>query len=140
MVSSYYKGRSIIKFTEILFINKLLFLEGNFDLHQISLSSSRVQYQSLDGEDNTSRTTTELLGLSEALFEASLALSFGDNGWISDGDDNSSEDDISDVLELTAFEWMRIAILMLDGTRGPYNHNQFPKSRDFFSTSLQAPD
>jgi hypothetical protein len=81
---------------------------------------------------------SELLGLSEALFEASLALSFGDNEWISDDDDNSSEDDISDVLELTAFEWTRIAILMSDGTRGPYN--QFPKSRDFFSTSLQAPD
>ena len=68
---------------------------------------------------------SELLGLSEALFEASLALSFGDNEWISDDDDNSSKDDISNVLELTAFEWTRIAILMSDGTHGPYN--QFPK-------------
>jgi hypothetical protein len=81
---------------------------------------------------------SELFGLSEALFEASLALSFGDNELISDDDENSSEDDISNILELTAFEWTRIAILMSDGTRGPYN--QFPKSRDFFLTSLQAPD
>ena len=40
---------------------------------------------------------SELLGLSEALFEALLALSFGNNEWISDGDDNSSKDDISDA-------------------------------------------
>ena len=40
---------------------------------------------------------SELFGLSEALFEASLALSFGDDEWISDDDKNSSKDDISNM-------------------------------------------
>ena len=56
----------------------------------------------------------------------------------SDEHNSSEENDISDILELTVFEWTKIAILMSDGTRGPYN--QSPKSKDFFLTLLQALD
>ena len=43
-----------------------------------------------------------------------------------------------DVLELTAFEWMKIAIMMSNGWHGPYN--VFLKPQDLFLISLQAPN
>ena len=82
---------------------------------------------------------SELLVLAESLFQASLVLDLiDDEGFLDEDGCDSDEDDIMDVLELTAFEWMKIAIMMSDGWRGPYNI--FPKTRDFFLISLQAPD
>ena len=82
---------------------------------------------------------SELLVLAESLFQASLVLDLIDNEEFLDEDGcDSDEDDIMDVLELTAFEWMKIAIMMSNGWCGPYNI--FSKSQDFFLISLQAPD
>lgn len=50
-----------------------------------------------------------------------------------------AEDDIADLLDLTALNWTEIALSMTgDGSRGSYD--QIPKSVDFFSVCLQAPD
>ena len=57
-----------------------------------------------------------------------MVLGFNDTA--SNEDNYSEENDISDILKLTVFKWTKIAILMLDGTHGPYN--QFPNSKDFF--------
>lgn len=49
------------------------------------------------------------------------------------------DDDVSDLLELEDLLWLETASLLTgDGSRGPYN--QFPKTQEFFSTSLQSPD
>ncbi|KAI0643112.1 hypothetical protein C8Q79DRAFT_928866 [Trametes meyenii] len=48
---------------------------------------------------------------------------------------------VQDYLELTALDWMAIAESFYStgpGSRGPYD--QIPKSKDFFSCCLQAPD
>jgi hypothetical protein len=86
-----------------------------------------------------------LLGYSAYLFQASVALDILEDDPISfdgqsddDNNDDQDYDDIGEIFELTALEWTRLALAMTDGTRGPYN--QFLKSKDFFSTSLQAPD
>ena len=48
-------------------------------------------------------------------------------------------DDTSEVLELSAFNWIAIAQAMTgEGSRGAYD--QIPKSVDFFSVCLRAPD
>jgi hypothetical protein len=48
-------------------------------------------------------------------------------------------DDVSEILEISALNWMEIAERMVgDGSRGPYN--QIIKSADFFSVCLQAPN
>ncbi|KAF8218451.1 hypothetical protein L208DRAFT_1383284, partial [Tricholoma matsutake] len=50
-----------------------------------------------------------------------------------------ADDQISKIIELSALQWAQLALSMLgDGSRGSYN--QFPKSTNFFSTSLQEPD
>ena len=72
------------------------------------------------------------LVLVESPFQASLVLDLINEERFSD------EDDIMDVLELTAFKWTKIAIMMSNGRCGPYNIS--PKSQDFFLISLQAPD
>jgi len=55
---------------------------------------------------------SELLVLAESLFQASLVLDLIDDEGFSDEDGcDSDEDDIMDVLELTAFEWTKIAIM-----------------------------
>ena len=54
---------------------------------------------------------SELLVLAESLFQASLVLDLIDDEGFSD------EDDIMDVLELTA-KWMKIAMMMSDGWHG----------------------
>ena len=75
----------------------------------------------------------------ESLFQASLVLDLiDDEGFSDENRSDSYEDDIMDVLELTAFKWMKIAIMMSDGWHGPYN--VFPKPQDFLLISLQAPD
>jgi hypothetical protein len=48
-------------------------------------------------------------------------------------------DDTSEVLEISALNWAEIAERMSgDGSRGSYD--RIPKSADFFSVSLRAPD
>ncbi|KAJ3746836.1 hypothetical protein DFH05DRAFT_1556498 [Lentinula detonsa] len=75
----------------------------------------------------------ELLLIACALVAASDAL---DNN----EDVNLPIDDLDeDVLELAAALMIqKVSEIEGDGTRGPYN--QFPKSQDWFSTSLQQPD
>ena len=81
---------------------------------------------------------SELLVLAESFFQASLVLDLIDDDGFSDEDrSDSDEDDIMDVLELTAFEWMKIAIMMSDGWHGPYN--VFLKPQDFFFDILAGP-
>ena len=54
-------------------------------------------------------------------------------------DMDSSTDDIGEILELSALNWIGIAEGMSgNGSRGPYT--QISKSVDFFSICLQAPD
>ena len=49
------------------------------------------------------------------------------------------EDDTGEVFELTALNWLEIVRYMTgDGSRGTYD--QIPKSADFFSVCLRAPD
>ena len=112
------------------FITKFPFLVSDFQspLHQ---SSSRIE---MCDEDNTGSTTIRAPCPSGIPF-SSLSGSRSDRCW---GRSDSDEDDIMDVLELTAFEWMKIAIMMSDGWHGPYN--VFLKPQDFFLISLQAPD
>ena len=74
---------------------------------------------------------SELLVLAESLFQASLVLDLIDDEGFRDEDRfDSDEDNIMDVLELTALEWMKIAIMMSDGWHGPYN--VFLKPQNFF--------
>jgi hypothetical protein len=54
-------------------------------------------------------------------------------------DEDFKADDLSEIIELSALQWTELALSMSgDGSHGPYN--QFPKSTNFFSTSLQALD
>lgn len=50
-----------------------------------------------------------------------------------------SDKEVSELLELEGLLWLeRASALSGTGSRGPYN--QFPKSKDYFSTTLQNPD
>jgi hypothetical protein len=82
----------------------------------------------------------EYLGYSQSLFEYAITLEEDeDDNILLDDEDFEADDQISEIIELSALQWTQLALSMSgDGSRGPYN--QFPKSTDFFSTSLQAPD
>jgi hypothetical protein len=87
----------------------------------------------------------EYLKYASDLFEYAVALDDDDNDHNIPADDDDSDsltgndNDLSEILELSALQWMQIALAMSgDGSRGPYN--QFPKSADFFAISLQAPE
>jgi hypothetical protein len=92
------------------------------------------------------QTQADAIYVAERFFEASLALEddtdLDGSGLLEEEDLLAAEllaDDISEVLELAALNWTEIARYMVgDGSRGPYN--QIPKSVDFFSVCLQAPD
>jgi hypothetical protein len=84
---------------------------------------------------------SKLLALAESLFQASLVLDLIDDEGFSDEDGcDLDEDEIMDVLELTAFEWTKIA--MIHDVRWTAWTIQyiFLKSQDFFLIFLQAPD
>ncbi|KAF8219197.1 hypothetical protein L208DRAFT_1342330 [Tricholoma matsutake] len=86
----------------------------------------------------------EYLKYANNIFEYAVALNDDDDDDIPlDGEDfgstSDSDNDLSEVLELSAFQWTQIALALSgDGSRGPYN--QFPKSSNFFAVSLQAPE
>ena len=82
----------------------------------------------------------EYLGYAQSLFEYAIALEEDeDDNILLDDEDFKADDQISEIIELSALQWTQLALSMSgDGSRGPYN--QFPKSTNFFSTSLQAPD
>ena len=86
----------------------------------------------------------EYLKYASDLFEYAVALdndpNDDDDDIPADDEDSSShnDNDLGEILELSALQWMQIALAMSDGSRGPYN--QFPKSADFFAISLQAPE
>ncbi|KIL55493.1 hypothetical protein M378DRAFT_28554 [Amanita muscaria Koide BX008] len=82
----------------------------------------------------------EYLKYAKDLFEYAIALDSDDDDIPLDDEDSAfSNNDLSEILELSALQWTQIALSMSgDGSRGPYN--QFPKSADFFAISLQAPE
>jgi hypothetical protein len=94
--------------------------------------------------------TTQVQAQSDAIYAAEVLLSASialeddpDLDQFEDEDalegDLLADDDISEILELSALNWMAIAQGMSgDGSRGSYD--QIPKSLDFFSVCLQAPD
>ncbi|KAK7027090.1 hypothetical protein R3P38DRAFT_2394612, partial [Favolaschia claudopus] len=49
-----------------------------------------------------------------------------------------ADNELTELLELVALDWMEIAAYLGDTSRGPYNN--IPKSTDFFSVLLQSPD
>ena len=115
----------------------------NMTMHDLTLYLHNYDFQSLLHQGSSrcvlhamkimlAQQQSKLLVLVESLFQASLVLDLIDDEGFSD------EDDIMDVLKLTAFKWMKIAIMMSDGWHGPYN--VFPKSQDLILISLQAPD
>src|ERR1700735_3979971 len=62
-----------------------------------------------------------------------------DEEGLEDVNDSQIELQVSEVLELMGATWLQTAsALTAEGSRGPYN--QFPKSQDFFITTLQSPD
>ncbi|KAJ7154412.1 hypothetical protein C8R43DRAFT_1126492 [Mycena crocata] len=101
-----------------------------------------------------SRTTkaqlqSDLLHVAENLMVASIALEDDPDDtdlllepYLLGMDDDEADfltDDIADVLDLESLNWMAIAQCMSgDGSRGSYD--QIPKSVDFFSVCLRAPD
>ncbi|KAF8233233.1 hypothetical protein L208DRAFT_1267524 [Tricholoma matsutake] len=86
----------------------------------------------------------EYLKYANDIFEYAVALNDNDDDDIPlDGEDfgstSDSDNDLSEVLELSAFQSTQIVLALSgDGSRGPYN--QFPKSSNFFTVSLQAPE
>jgi hypothetical protein len=84
----------------------------------------------------------EYLKYANDLFEYAIALDDDNNDDIPLDDEDfgsDSDNDLSEVLELSALQWTQIVLAMSgDGSRGSYN--QFPKSSDFFAVSLQAPE
>ena len=79
----------------------------------------------------------EYLRHANTLFQYAVALDDDDDDEFDS--DLASDNDLSEVLELTALQWTQIVLALSgDGKRGPYN--QFPKSTDFFAVSLQAPE
>ncbi|KAJ7746036.1 hypothetical protein B0H16DRAFT_1462622 [Mycena metata] len=92
------------------------------------------------------QTQSDLLYTAEALLTAAIVLEddleteeialFEDQEAF---DADLVADDISEILELYALDWIAIAAAMSgDGSRGAYD--QIIKSKDFFSVCLQAPD
>jgi hypothetical protein len=92
------------------------------------------------------QTQSDLIYMAEELMEASFVLEddpdmdqlllYGDQEAI---DTDLFVDDTSEILEISALNWAEIAAGMSgDGSRGTYD--RIPKSADFFSVSLQAPD
>ncbi|KAF7362660.1 DDE Tnp4 domain-containing protein [Mycena venus] len=86
---------------------------------------------------------SDILHLAETLLAASTLLEddpddpdlFGMN----EEDTECFSDDISDVLDLAALNWVELAQYMAgDGSRGTYD--QIAKSKDFFGICLRAPD
>ncbi|KAJ6528964.1 hypothetical protein B0H19DRAFT_1274585 [Mycena capillaripes] len=89
------------------------------------------------------QTQADILYVAENLMAASVLLEDdpddADLMGLNDEEAEHFADDISDVLDLTALNWASIAEFMSgDGSRGPYD--QIPKSVDFFSVCLRAPD
>ena len=83
----------------------------------------------------------EYLKYANHLLHYAVALDNDDDDILPDDDDfgSDSDNDLSEVLELTALQWLQIVLILEgDGSRGPYN--KFPKSIDFFTVSLQAPE
>ena len=83
----------------------------------------------------------EYLKYANHLLQYAVALDHDDDDILPDDDDfgSDSDNDLSEVLELSALQWLKIVLILTgDGSRGPYN--KFPKSIDFFSVSLQAPE
>ncbi|KAJ7182931.1 hypothetical protein C8R43DRAFT_941015 [Mycena crocata] len=84
---------------------------------------------------------SDVLFIAENLLAASVALE-EDVDDLDGFEEDEAElfcDDISEILDLTSLDWLEIAEFMLgDGSRGRYD--QIPKSVDFFSVCLQAPD
>ncbi|KAJ7125513.1 hypothetical protein C8R43DRAFT_958468 [Mycena crocata] len=86
---------------------------------------------------------SDLLHVAENLMVASIALEDDpDDTDLLGMDDDEADfltDDIADVLDLESLNWMAIAQCMSgDGSRGSYD--QIPKSVDFFSVCLRAPN
>jgi hypothetical protein len=88
------------------------------------------------------QTQSDLLYVAENIMTASVLLEddphdtdlFG----MEEEEDDFWNDDVSDVLDLAALNWMAIAQSMSgDGSRGTYD--QIPKSADFCTVCLQAP-
>jgi hypothetical protein len=75
----------------------------------------------------------EYLKYANDLFEYAVALDDDDDDDIPLDDEDfgsDSDNDLSEVLELSALHWTQIALALSgDGSRGPYN--QFQKSSDF---------
>lgn len=86
----------------------------------------------------------ELASVMEALFASSaLAEDDSDVDMDSDSEDDlddlDTENDAAEALFLAGVESMQNVIMLCgDGTRGPYS--KIPKSKDWFSSCLQAPD
>lgn len=88
-------------------------------------------------------TQADVLAMAGAMFTASILLEDDlDEADLLALDAEEAElfhDDISDTLDVSALNWVAIAEFMAgDGSRGTYD--QIPKSKDFFSVSLMAPD
>ena len=88
------------------------------------------------------QTQADVLHVAETFLTASLVLEEDPDeadllGY--DEEDVLLHDDIDETLDLAALNWIAIAERMSgDGSRGTYD--QIPKSADFFSVCLRAPD
>ncbi|KAJ7746116.1 hypothetical protein DFH07DRAFT_962995 [Mycena maculata] len=84
---------------------------------------------------------SDILFVAENLIAASVALE-EDLDDLDEFEEDEAEllcDDTSEILDLASLNWLEIAEHMLgDGSRGRYD--KIPKSVDFFSVCLQAPD
>ncbi|KAJ7229784.1 hypothetical protein GGX14DRAFT_383754 [Mycena pura] len=99
------------------------------------------------GMPRTTKTQTQadILYAAETLMAASILLEDDpDEADLLLGSDSEDEgellhDNVAELLDISALNWMAIAQRMTgDGFRGTYD--QIPKSADFFSVCLRAPD
>ncbi|KAJ7140544.1 hypothetical protein C8R43DRAFT_954829 [Mycena crocata] len=84
------------------------------------------------------QTQADVLHIAETMMAASVALEDdpdeADLLGYTEEEADLFDDDIAEILDLTALNWMAIAQCMTgDGSRGTYD--QIPKSVDFFSNS-----